>query len=273
MAPILKRRHPSFRSALILFAIILTVLLVSSPTIGRLSIDRGILISEFLIILVPSAAFLALHRINAVRFLNLTRISLGTAVGTIMTAVSGIILTGELVALQNEIVPIPAEYLDILRSFFVIAGKMSVPWAILTFAVVPALCEEILFRGILLRTAMERMPPTGAVILTGFFFGLFHLDPFRLIGTAVLGCIMGYIVVRTRSLFSSMIYHLTNNLMILLVVNQSSLSRIPWLAEEGHPPPAVIALALVGFALGLRLLSPNNERRDREIGNIHDDES
>jgi sodium transport system permease protein len=266
-------RRPRLPSALIFFAVLMAVLIVSTPVVGRLPVDRGILVTEFLLILLPCGVFLAMRRADPVRRLGLAPISPKTAVASVLMALAGIPLTGELVAIQNEFVPVPPAYLDLLRALFTITGEMSIPWAILVFAVTPAICEEVLFRGILLRSALERMPPPAAIGLTALFFGLFHLDPYRLVGTAVLGVILGYLAHRTGSLFAPMLYHVTNNLIILLVMNLAALNDVPWLAEDAHAPLPALGIFLLIFVHGVRLLPPRGAREGPESRNIPGDRS
>ena len=47
-------------------------------------------------------------------------------------------------------------------------------------ALLPAICEEILFRGLLLRSSMRVMSTVSAVALNGLLFGAFHLSIYRL---------------------------------------------------------------------------------------------
>ena len=46
-------------------------------------------------------------------------------------------------------------------------------------AVTPAVCEEALFRGPILRGLRTRLSPVGAAVVTGLLFGLFHGDVWR----------------------------------------------------------------------------------------------
>jgi membrane protease YdiL (CAAX protease family) len=190
-----------------------------------------------------------------------TPIAPKTAAGVLLASVSGILLTGELVAIQNEIIPVPREYLDMMRSLFTISSEMSITSAVLAFAFTPSICEEIMFRGILLRSFLGKIPMPWAIILTGFLFGLFHLDPYRILGTTVLGIIMGYITIRANSLLAPMIYHLANNLVILLVMNVDSLNQVPWLTEEAHLPGPVLFLSAAAFLAGVRLIQTKTDQK------------
>ena len=98
-------------------------------------------------------------------------------------------------------------------------GKFII--ATLFIAVMPAIFEELMFRGVFL-TAYERRGSYKAIIFSGLFFGLFHFDISRLFFTIVLGFILAYYVLRTNSIYAGMIGHFTNNflgVLSLLVVN------------------------------------------------------
>lgn len=76
----------------------------------------------------------------------------------------------------------------------------------------PGPCEELLFRGFILRGLLRRYGPVTAVVLTASLFGLFHMDPTRLPGSFFLGLVFGIVLLRTGSLYCAIIAHVTNNL-------------------------------------------------------------
>jgi membrane protease YdiL (CAAX protease family) len=197
--------------------------------------------------------------------------------GVILISISGILLTGELVVIQNDIIPIPPEYLEILRALFTISDRMAIHQAAFIYAVSPAICEEFLFRGIILQGAIGKVSRPGAIVLSGALFGIFHLDPYRLIGTMVLGFIMGYIAIKACSLLASIIFHLTNNLLILLVMNLTPLHDIPWLNEEAHLPIGILVMAAITFFIGLKFVrtrrnGSNTQAKYETFRNISVDE-
>ncbi len=257
----LNQDNPSLLSIFVLFIIIVALLLAFYRHLGSFSIYRGILISEWVFVFLPCMIFLRFTRVRPVRFLKMAPVSIRTVAGIVLTAISGILLTGELVAIQNEIIPVPHEYLDMMRALFTVSSEMSIAEAVLVFAVTPSICEEFLFRGILLRGFLGKIPAAWAVVLSGFLFGIFHLDPYRTMGTAVLGIIMGGITIRAGSILAPVIYHLTNNLVILLVMNWAFLSQVPWLTEEAHLPVPILLLSLATFVTGLRIIGTGTERK------------
>ena len=66
-------------------------------------------------------------------------------------------------------------------------GRGAFALALLLTAFTPAICEEALFRGPILRGLRTRFSALGAAVLTGLLFGLFHVSVWRLLPTAVLG--------------------------------------------------------------------------------------
>ena len=87
--------------------------------------------------------------------------------------------------------------------------------AIPVVAILPAVCEEFLFRGVL-RRLFSDLPPMATVLVVGLLFGAFHLDLYRLVPTAVLGVAITYLCVKTDNFYLAVGYHLLNNLSAVL---------------------------------------------------------
>ncbi len=83
--------------------------------------------------------------------------------------------------------------------------------------VVPAIVEELMFRGAIQR-GMERVGTMKGVVLTGLLFGLMHMDFQRFIGQALIGMVMAYVVMRTGSIVNGMIMHFVNNVIPFLLL-------------------------------------------------------
>ena len=76
---------------------------------------------------------------------------------------------------------------------------------------VPAFCEELLFRGYILRNFERSMLPWMAIILSGLIFGLFHIRLTQFIPLALLGMIMAWMTIETRSIWPAVVAHFVNN--------------------------------------------------------------
>ncbi len=78
------------------------------------------------------------------------------------------------------------------------------------FAVLPAICEEWAFRGVLLKNLLP-FGRHGAVLISSLLFGIVHVDPPRIIFASVFGMALGYCYEQTGSLKLSMLIHFINN--------------------------------------------------------------
>lgn len=89
----------------------------------------------------------------------------------------------------------------------------SVPGIILYFvyvAVLPAITEEILFRGAIMGALMP-YGKTQALIISSVLFGLAHVNPMQAIFAAVLGIIIGELYAQTGSIWWGSLIHFLNN--------------------------------------------------------------
>lgn len=83
-------------------------------------------------------------------------------------------------------------------------------------AVLPALVEEMIFRGYILGA----LRPHGdglAIVLSAVLFGLFHGNVLQIPFALILGLVMGYLTVQTDSIWPAVLLHFTNNLMSVLL--------------------------------------------------------
>ncbi len=130
---------------------------------------------------------------------------------------------------------------------------------LLTFAVLPGLCEEFCFRGYLFRSLETRLSGWQTVLATGAIFGLFHLVAVdhlaleRLAPTTFLGCILGWIRWRTNSLWPGMALHITHNgLLSGMFYYENVLKARGWdLESQRHLPLNWIAAATAVAGAGL----------------------
>ncbi len=87
-------------------------------------------------------------------------------------------------------------------------------YAIIAVAIVPAVCEEFLFRGIIL-TEYERNGIPLAIVMSSLTFGLIHFNPVRLPIYFYYGIVLSLVLYVTRSLIASTIVHMANNIFVM----------------------------------------------------------
>lgn len=78
-------------------------------------------------------------------------------------------------------------------------------------AVVPAICEEVFFRGFVQRSFEQKYKPVWAVLITATFFGIYHFNPYGLISLIILGMYFGYAAYKSNSIFVPISLHFLNN--------------------------------------------------------------
>jgi len=88
---------------------------------------------------------------------------------------------------------------------------------IITIAIIPALCEEVLFRGYIQRSFEMKVKPFYAALITAVFFALFHLIPTNIIPLAIIGLYLGYAAYASKSLVIPIVLHFLNNFFAVIL--------------------------------------------------------
>ncbi len=127
--------------------------------------------------------------------------------------------------------PVTALTLAILKSFPELArdilhsggaretlGGTEVPgtWEFaLVLGVLPALCEELAFRGFILSGLRRRFRPWTAVFLSSFLFAVYQMNVFQFLPHFVFGSVLAFLVVRAGSVLPAFLFHLAWNVLVL----------------------------------------------------------
>jgi len=133
--------------------------------------------------------------------------------------------------------------------------------------VLAAICEEILFRGVMLQLLARGGRWRSAIFVSALLFALFHLDPIGLLSRTLLGVYFGILVWRSGSIFPAMLAHGANNLLAFALV--------PF-ADASAPSPTMTEALLLAAGAGtvfvvllvayLRLTPPvGGEPADAEV--------
>jgi membrane protease YdiL (CAAX protease family) len=127
--------------------------------------------------------------------------------------------------------------------------------AILTFfygAIVAPIVEELIFRKFLL-SKVRRFGDLPAILITGFAFGLFHMNLSQFFYATALGCIFAYITIKTNTIIYSIFLHMIINAIgttvAPLVVNNQNIVILMIL---GTWVITSITLGIVFFAINMK---------------------
>jgi len=168
----------------------------------------------------------------------------------------GLFVTGAAVLLAargSELSPAAREMAERLVSLLV-ARPWWVGW--LLISILPAVCEELFFRGWVLAAFAGKRPSRSravtAVLLQAAAFAAFHLIPERMPQTFVLGVVLGWMTLKTGSLLPAIVAHAAHNAVPLVFLGLASSEWLPDLGGKGLPPWVVasaVAAAVAGLAI------------------------
>lgn len=115
-----------------------------------------------------------------------------------------------LVGMLEQFFPkMPEEYAEIFSKL----SDDSIPtWKVLIgIALLPAICEEIAFRGFLLSGFSSRGRIWVGIVFSAICFGAIHMIPIQVFYATALGVVLGLLAVRSGSLLPPILFHLINN--------------------------------------------------------------
>lgn len=101
---------------------------------------------------------------------------------------------------------------NLMARFLNVDGFGWLLFNLLFMAVIPAICEELLFRGALIGVLKQMIQNKHIlVIVSAILFSAIHLQFFSFLSRFVLGLVLGYAFIYSSSIIPSMVAHFTNN--------------------------------------------------------------
>ncbi|WP_185206177.1 CPBP family intramembrane glutamic endopeptidase [Chryseobacterium sp. C3] len=90
---------------------------------------------------------------------------------------------------------------------------------IITAVICAPIFEEIIFRGIIQKGLINKgVEPKMAIVFASVIFGAVHGNPWQFVGAVLLGCVLGLVYYKTKSLLLPMLLHGFNNLCSTLLI-------------------------------------------------------
>ena len=138
--------------------------------------------------------------------------------------------------------------------------------AIFSFALVPAIVEELVFRGVILRGLMK-FGVWPAIFGSAALFSLVHASAVQFLFPFLFGIILAMIVVKSGSLVSSMICHFTSNATSLLIsyFTVETQGEMALSVDGGFVIIATISVVLVFFIVSSLLKYMKNEDKYKTV--------
>ena len=86
------------------------------------------------------------------------------------------------------------------------------------------IAEEIFFRGFVLPGIIKRLGVGRALVISSLVFGLFHIDPGAIVPTFVLGLALGWVYLKTGSIWPAIFAHGLHNTVAVLVAKYGNVT-------------------------------------------------
>jgi uncharacterized protein len=118
--------------------------------------------------------------------------------------------------LREFVEPVKKMLEELLKVLLRADSPLELFAVVIIVAIVPAVVEELLFRGFIQKVFERLMSPIVAAVLAGTIFGLYHVNPFELIPLVGLGVFFGLLRYRSQSLWLPVTAHFLNNFMAVL---------------------------------------------------------
>ncbi|WP_437288841.1 ABC transporter permease subunit/CPBP intramembrane protease [Sorangium sp. So ce406] len=239
---------PTVGFSLAAFAGVQVLFFYGSLLIERASVALQLAVSQVGFFLLPTLALVAGFGYAPRATLGLRAPSARGLAGALLLGVSAWIALGGTVL---RWFPAPERFARELGELVLLGGQPYLV-VLLLVAVTPAVCEELLFRG-LVYAGLRRAGPAVAIGVSALLFGLAHGSVYRLLPTFSLGLALGYARHRTGSVLAGALLHALNNGIAVSLLY----FKPPWTqgVMEGEVVPwSLTAAAVVVSLAGLLLL-------------------
>lgn len=243
--------RPTPGTSLLIFAVVLVAGFYVSLSLLKYGLPAVLVVTQYVCFLLPVLLLIRMKGFDFVETLRLRAPSLKTILGAVLIGVSAWAVAGGLLV---RLLPPPESLQKALEKLLMIDEK-AVPlwqvWALL--ALTPAICEELLFRGLIM-SGFRRLGMWPAILASGLLFGLAHASIYRLLPTMALGVIFGYAVWKTNSIVAGMICHALNNGLMASMARSKPLIVQMGMGDSKFVPWHIIAICTVVMAAGLWLV-------------------
>ncbi len=272
-------KRPYIFEANLFYLLIGIALFLLGSLVQSREIYSGLLITEYIIILLPNLMYIKLRGLSIKETLRLNKISFKQTWYILLISIfsypvaiflNTLVLT--ILSFFGETIPSAVPIPDNPAMYF---------FALFVIALAPGICEEVMFRGTIMH-AYGSIGKKKAIIYSALLFGLFHLNLQNFIGPTFLGIIFGITVYKTNSIFSSMLGHVLNNGIAMTIGYfalraQDTIEEVP-AYEISYQLQLLIALAmfsvlaLLSLFILIKLIKklPKGENIQEEESNFED---
>jgi sodium transport system permease protein len=216
-------------------------------------------VTQLVVIGTPALLMTIMLTRSPARTLSLRLPPLASVPAAVLLAVALHPLAGAVNQLVQRLYPVSERMQQSLAALM--ADPPGAWQMVLVLGLVPAVIEELAFRGFMLSGFRRLGHKWRAIALSSFFFGITHAIFQQSIVACLLGLLIGYLVVQTGSLLPGIAFHFVHNSLALLATRATPafLAEHEWLRAMGVSADEGLsygwAVTFMGTALAVLLLA------------------
>jgi sodium transport system permease protein len=262
-----ENQMPGFGDIVLLLSVVLLFMFYFG-TYAQLKWGFGGVVCQQAFILIAPLFYAWYTKADARRLFSVKKPSAAALLGAVMTGIAAFLAATVVGALLVPVFPESADSLTVLDDMM--TGQ-PVAVLILFIALLPAVGEELLFRGFVMGTLREKCRPWVTVCVTALIFAAYHMSLIKMFTIGIIGLGFSFAAYRSGSIFTSMTMHFLNNLFsVLISVYPDRLQRaFPVLFEESLTATQLAGMLLVTVLLaaaGIWLLGRGSENSKKTDG-------
>jgi hypothetical protein len=265
------RRLPPVSFALFVLALIFVLYQVVGGVItlviarGEVTTDNAALVrwstffGQLMLILIPTLLLTRARYGNVTEALRI-RLPRVRELAVTMVAVFALQQIMQTYMILQDALPVPQQFekfIDLFKKMIeetyrvLVAARTPGEFlvVVLIAAFVPALTEELLFRGLVQRNLEDAAGGMRGAIIAGVIFGAYHMNPFAFVPLVALGVYFGFIVYRSGNITLAMSAHFFNNFVACAAVYLQLDDNFVVIDPSARPSNMLIALNFLIFAL------------------------
>ncbi len=206
---------PGSGDGILLFSVGLVILFYASGIIA--SFTSNIVISVFIIqtiIFILPVSYCIYTRSSIVETFSLRKFSLKYLLIGIPLVIISLFLV---IVIQNILLMLIPSLATFVEQFSDLIVFNNFFLQVLCIAILPAICEEVFFRGFLLKAFKVDKKPFFAILVTSILFGIYHMNILQLVTGFFLGGTLGYITYKSKSIYPAILLHFLNNFLAIII--------------------------------------------------------
>ncbi|MCH2201076.1 MAG: ABC transporter permease subunit [Fuerstiella sp.] len=149
-------------------------------------------------------------------------------------------------------------------------------WVLIAvFALTPAICEELAFRGFILSGLARGGRLAVAIVISSVMFGVIHMIPQQVFNATLVGLLIGLVAIHSRSLFPVILFHfITNTLALLHSRNMFPLPKGMLFGRDEseqlqyHSPVLIVCSVIVVIACRVMIRDLMRQQEARRRGDL-----